>query len=68
MLPADPLDEKDVIVEIRSGAGGGEATLWAADLYLMYQRYYRDRGWTVKEVDRVDGDMPNSIKSVQLEV
>ena len=45
LLPSDPADEKDAIVEIRAGAGGGEAALFAADLFRMYQRYAERRGW-----------------------
>ena len=45
LLPKDPNDEKNVIVEIRAGAGGDEAALFAADLYRMYVRYAERRGW-----------------------
>jgi peptide chain release factor 1 len=45
LLPKDPRDEKNVIVEIRAGAGGDEAGLFAADLYRMYTRYAEARGW-----------------------
>ena len=45
LLPKDPNDEKNVIVEIRAGAGGDEAGLFAADLYRMYSRYAETRGW-----------------------
>ncbi len=45
LLPKDPRDAKDVIVEIRAGAGGDEAGLFAADLYRMYTRYAERRGW-----------------------
>jgi peptide chain release factor 1 len=45
LLPKDPNDEKDVIVEIRAGAGGEEAGLFAADLYRMYTRYAEAHGW-----------------------
>ncbi len=46
LLPKDPMDEKDVIVEIRAGAGGDEAGLFAADLYRMYVRYAEKHGWS----------------------
>ena len=39
VLPKDPLDEKDVLVEIRPGAGGEEAAIWVGDLYKMYTRF-----------------------------
>ncbi|MFP4017119.1 MAG: peptide chain release factor 1 [Halanaerobiales bacterium] len=45
LLPEDPDDEKNVIVEIRAGAGGDEAGLFAADLYRMYVRYAESQGW-----------------------
>jgi len=45
LIPKDPRDVKDVIVEIRAGAGGDEAGLFAADLYRMYTRYAEQRGW-----------------------
>jgi peptide chain release factor 1 len=45
LLPKDPHDDRDVIVEIRGGTGGGEAALFAADLYRMYTRYADRRGW-----------------------
>jgi peptide chain release factor 1 len=45
LLPKDPNDEKNVIVEIRAGAGGDEAGIFAADLYRMYTRYAETRNW-----------------------
>ena len=45
LLPKDPRDERNVIIEIRAGAGGDEAGLFAADLYRMYTRYAERRGW-----------------------
>lgn len=48
LLPRDPNDEKNVIVEIRAGAGGEEAALFAADLYRMYTRYAERQGWSVE--------------------
>jgi peptide chain release factor 1 len=47
LLPKDPADDKNVIVEIRSGAGGDEAGLFAADLFRMYQRYAERQGWKI---------------------
>ncbi|MFW6034645.1 MAG: peptide chain release factor 1 [Halothermotrichaceae bacterium] len=47
LLPEDPNDEKNVIVEIRAGAGGDEAGLFAADLYRMYSRYAEGKGWKI---------------------
>jgi peptide chain release factor 1 len=45
LIPRDPLDEKDIIMEIRAGTGGDEAALFAADLYRMYSRFAETRGW-----------------------
>ena len=45
LLPKDPNDQRDVIVEIRAGTGGEEAALFAADLYRMYTRYAESKGW-----------------------
>jgi len=47
LLPKDPNDEKDIIVEIRAGAGGDEAGLFAADLFRMYTRYAQTKGWQI---------------------
>lgn len=47
LLPKDPADNKDVIVEIRAGAGGEEAALFAADLFRMYAHYAQTEGWDV---------------------
>jgi len=48
LLPRDPRDERNVIVEIRAGTGGDEAGLFAADLYRMYSRYAEARGWSME--------------------
>jgi len=45
LLPRDPNDKKDIIMEIRAGAGGNEAALFAADLFRMYSRYAQSKGW-----------------------
>lgn len=47
LIPQDPLDKNDVIVEIRAGAGGDEAALFAADLFKMYSSYAESKGWKV---------------------
>lgn len=51
LMPKDPNDEKNVIIEIRGGAGGEEAALFAADLYRMYTHYAENRGWSVSLID-----------------
>jgi len=57
MLPADPNDDKNVIVEIRAGAGGDEAGLFAADLYRMYTRYAESQRWKVEEIDASENEV-----------
>ena len=47
LLPSDPNDEKNVILEIRAGTGGDEASLFAADLFRMYSRYAESQRWRV---------------------
>jgi peptide chain release factor 1 len=51
LLPKDPNDEKDIIMEIRSGTGGEEAGLFAADLFRMYTRYAQIKGWATDIID-----------------
>ncbi len=57
MLPSDPNDEKNVIVEIRAGAGGDEAGLFAGDLYRMYTRYAESQRWKVEEIDASENEV-----------
>lgn len=52
MLPKDPNDEKDIIVEIRAGAGGNEAGLFAGDLFRMYSRYAENMGWKIQLLNK----------------
>jgi peptide chain release factor 1 len=51
LMPKDPNDDRDVIVEIRAGAGGEEASLFAADLFRMYSRYALSKGWQAEIID-----------------
>jgi peptide chain release factor 1 len=51
LLPKDPFDDKNVILEIRAGAGGDEASLFAQDLFRMYSRFAETRGWTFEILD-----------------
>ena len=55
LLPKDPNDGKDVIVEIRGAAGGDEANIFAGDLYRMYQYYAESQGWKVEELNSLEG-------------
>jgi peptide chain release factor 1 len=50
LVPKDPNDEKDVIVEIRGAAGGDEAAIWAGDLFRMYERYAEAHGWGIEPI------------------
>ena len=51
LIPADPADDKDIIVEIRAGAGGDEAALFAGDLFKMYERFAAEQGWKTETLD-----------------
>ena len=57
LLPRDPRDERSVMLEIRAGAGGDEACLWAGDLARMYERFSSRRGWTVQPVSASEADL-----------
>ena len=54
LLPKDPNDDKDIIMEIRAGTGGEEAALFAGDLFRMYNRYAEIRGWKIELIDLND--------------
>ncbi len=56
LLPKDPNDEKNVILEIRAGTGGEEAALFAADLFRMYSRYAEKQGWRVEMMSTSDSE------------
>jgi peptide chain release factor 1 len=57
LLPKDPEDSKNVIMEIRSGTGGDEASIFAGDLYRMYSRYFETRNWKVELIDANEGSV-----------
>jgi len=67
LLPRDPRDQRDVIVEIRAGTGGEEAGLFAADLYRMYTRYAERRGWQTELLSAHPTDL-GGFKEVIFEV
>jgi peptide chain release factor 1 len=56
LVPSDPADRKDVILEVRQGVGGDEAALWAGDLYRMLARYAERRGFKVEELEASPND------------
>ena len=55
LIPKDPDDAKNVVMEIRAGAGGDEASIFAGDLHRMYTKYCESKGWKVEVVDFNDG-------------
>ena len=55
LIPKDPEDAKNVVVEIRAGTGGDEASIFAGDLYRMYTKYCQDQGWRVSLMDSNEG-------------
>lgn len=57
LLPKDPNDDKNVVVEIRGAAGGDEANIFAGDLYRMYSRYAESKGWKVEVLDAMPSEM-----------
>ncbi|MBM4415756.1 MAG: peptide chain release factor 1 [Chloroflexi bacterium] len=67
MLPKDPADDRDVIVEIRAGTGGDEAALFAADLFKMYQRYAERRRWKTEVINTSEAG-PGGYREIVFEV
>jgi peptide chain release factor 1 len=67
LLPKDPNDRKDIIMEIRAGAGGEEAGLFAADLFRMYSRYVQTKGWKM-DVISVNESGIGGLKEIIFEV
>ncbi len=67
LLPRDAHDNKDVIMEIRAGAGGDEAGLFAADLFRMYSRYAQSKGWTIDIININEGGI-GSFKEIIFEI
>jgi peptide chain release factor 1 len=57
LLPRDPNDDRDVIMEIKAGVGGDESALFARDLLRMYQRYAEKNGWKTEIIDATDSEM-----------
>ncbi|HEX9942484.1 MAG TPA: peptide chain release factor 1 [Thermoanaerobaculia bacterium] len=63
LTPRDPNDERNVVLEIRAGTGGDEATLFAAELFRMYSRYAEQQGWRVEVIDLSESEV-GGIKEV----
>jgi len=55
LIPADPQDDKNAIVEIRGGTGGDEAAIFAGDLYRMYLKYCENKGWRIEQTSSTEG-------------
>ena len=67
LIPADPNDEKDTIVEIRAGVGGDEAAIFAGDLFKMYERFAASKGWKVEILSSSPSDA-GGFKSIEFKV
>ena len=67
LIPKDPEDDKNALVEIRQGAGGDEGAIFAGDLFRMYQRYCEGRGWKVEVISMNEGTA-GGFKEVSFEV
>jgi peptide chain release factor 1 len=67
LIPKDPEDAKNAIMELRAGTGGDEASIFAGDLFRMYSKYCSDRGWKVSTVDFSEGTN-GGFKEIQFEI
>jgi peptide chain release factor 1 len=67
LVPRDPVDDKDALLEIKSGEGGEESALFAGDLLRMYSRYAETRGWSTEILDSAESDL-GGYKSVTLAI
>lgn len=67
LIPKDPEDAKDVVMEIRAGTGGDEASIFAGDLYRMYTKYCESRGWRTNIIDLSEGTS-GGYKEIHFEV
>lgn len=67
LIPKDPEDSKNAVLEIRGGTGGDEASLFAGDLYRMYMRYCEKRGWKTEVIDYTEGTV-GGYKEIVIEV
>ncbi|HHW51406.1 MAG TPA: peptide chain release factor 1 [Pseudoclavibacter sp.] len=67
LIPRDPNDGRDVIMEIKGGEGGEESALFAADLFRMYSHYAESRGWKVEVLDKTESDL-GGFKDISLAI
>lgn len=68
LIPKDPNDEKNAILEIRAGTGGDEASLFAAELYRMYLRYFEVKRWKIELIDYSESSIPGGLKEAVINV
>lgn len=68
LIPKDPRDEKNAILEIRAGTGGDEASLFAAELYRMYMRYFEVKRWKTEIMVYSESSIPGGLKEAVLNV
>jgi peptide chain release factor 1 len=68
LVPTDPNDERDVVMEIRAGTGGDEAAIFAADLFRMYSRYAERQGWRVEVIDTSEALGGHGFKEIVVEI
>jgi len=68
LIPKDPNDEKNAILEIRAGTGGEEAALFSADLYRMYKKYFEIKGWKVEVISFSESSIPGGLKEAVINV
>lgn len=68
LVPRDPMDDRNAVIEVRAGTGGEEAALFAADLMRMYLRYAEERGWASELIDKADSDTTGGIKEAVVRI
>ena len=68
LVPKDPNDDKNAILEVRAGTGGDEASLFAAELFRMYNRYFETKGWKVELIEYNESAIPGGLKEAVINV
>ncbi len=68
LIPKDPNDDKNAILEIRAGTGGDEASLFAAELYRMYNRFFEKHNWKTELIDYSESSIPGGLKEAVLNI
>ncbi|MDD5363358.1 MAG: peptide chain release factor 1 [Ignavibacteria bacterium] len=68
LIPKDPNDDKNAILEIRAGTGGDEASLFAAELYRMYTRFFEKHNWKTELIDYSESSIPGGLKEAVLNI